>query len=31
MTRAYITGVGSYAPKRILTNAQLERMVETTD
>jgi len=31
MTRAYITGVGSYAPKRILTNAQLERMVETND
>ena len=31
MTRAYITGVGAYAPKRILTNADLERMVETSD
>jgi len=31
MTRAYITGVGAYAPKRILTNADLERMVETND
>jgi len=26
-----ITGVGSYVPQRILTNAELERMVETTD
>ena len=31
MTRAKIVGVGSYAPKRILTNADLEKMVETTD
>ena len=31
MTRAYITGVGAHAPKRILTNADLERMVETND
>src|SRR5215471_18601487 len=26
-----ITGVGSYVPSRILTNAELERMVDTTD
>ncbi len=26
-----ITGVGSYVPQRILSNADLERMVETTD
>jgi len=26
-----ITGVGSYLPERILTNADLERMVDTTD
>lgn len=31
MTQARIIGVGSYAPKRILTNADLERMVETSD
>jgi len=31
MTRAYISGVGAYAPKRILTNADLERIVETSD
>src|SRR5436309_7184703 len=31
MTRARIIGVGSYAPKRILTNADLEKMVETSD
>jgi 3-oxoacyl-[acyl-carrier-protein] synthase-3 len=31
MTRAYISGVGAYAPKRILTNADLERIVNTTD
>lgn len=31
MTRAKILAVGSYAPKRILTNADLERMVETND
>ncbi|MBI3191825.1 MAG: ketoacyl-ACP synthase III [Pedosphaera parvula] len=26
-----ITSVGSYVPERVLTNAELERMVETTD
>jgi 3-oxoacyl-[acyl-carrier-protein] synthase III len=31
MRRAKIIGVGAYAPKRILTNADLEKMVETTD
>src|SRR5688572_17887191 len=31
MTRARITGVGAYAPKRILTNADLEKMVATND
>ncbi len=31
MTRARIIGIGAYAPKRILTNAELERMVETSD
>ena len=31
MTRAYISGVGAYAPKRILTNADLERIVDTSD
>ncbi|HEV8585683.1 MAG TPA: beta-ketoacyl-ACP synthase III [Methylomirabilota bacterium] len=31
MTRARITGVGAYAPKRILTNAELEKMVDTSD
>jgi 3-oxoacyl-[acyl-carrier-protein] synthase-3 len=31
MTRARIIGVGAYAPKRILTNADLERIVETSD
>jgi 3-oxoacyl-[acyl-carrier-protein] synthase-3 len=29
--RARITGTGSYAPERVLTNADLERMVETSD
>jgi len=29
--RARITGVGAYAPKRILSNADLEKMVETSD
>ena len=28
---AYLCGLGYYAPERILTNADLERMVETTD
>jgi 3-oxoacyl-[acyl-carrier-protein] synthase III len=31
MKRAKIVGVGAYAPKRVLTNAELERMVETSD
>ena len=31
MIRARITGVGAYAPKRVLTNADLEKMVETND
>ena len=31
MTRARIIGVGAYAPKRILTNADLEKLVDTND
>jgi 3-oxoacyl-[acyl-carrier-protein] synthase-3 len=31
MTRARIIGVGAYAPKRILTNADLEQIVATSD
>jgi len=31
MTRARIIGVGAYAPKRILTNHELEKMVDTSD
>jgi 3-oxoacyl-[acyl-carrier-protein] synthase-3 len=31
MTRAKIVGIGAYAPKRIVSNADLERMVETSD
>ena len=31
MTRAKITGMGAYAPKRIVTNADLEKMVATSD
>lgn len=31
MTRARVIGVGAYAPKRVLTNADLERIVETND
>jgi 3-oxoacyl-[acyl-carrier-protein] synthase-3 len=31
MTRARIVGMGGYAPKRILTNADLARMVDTSD
>lgn len=31
MTFAKIAGTGSYLPKRILTNAELESMVDTTD
>jgi 3-oxoacyl-[acyl-carrier-protein] synthase-3 len=29
--RVGITGIGSYVPERVLTNADLERMVETSD
>lgn len=29
--KAYIAGTGSYAPARVLTNADLERMVATSD
>jgi 3-oxoacyl-[acyl-carrier-protein] synthase-3 len=31
MNRARIIGVGSYAPSRILTNQELEKMVDTSD
>jgi 3-oxoacyl-[acyl-carrier-protein] synthase-3 len=31
MTRARITGVGAYAPKRVMTNADLEKLVDTDD
>ena len=31
MRRAKIIGMGAYAPKRILTNADLEKMVDTDD
>jgi len=31
MTRARIVGVGAYSPKRVLTNADLEKMVATSD
>jgi 3-oxoacyl-[acyl-carrier-protein] synthase-3 len=31
MTRGRIVGVGAYAPKRVLTNADLEKMIETSD
>lgn len=31
MTFASITGVGAYLPERVLTNQELESMVETTD
>jgi 3-oxoacyl-[acyl-carrier-protein] synthase-3 len=31
MTRAQIIGIGAYAPKRILTNDDLEKMVQTSD
>jgi len=30
-TKAKISGVGSYLPQRILTNAELSKMVDTTD
>jgi 3-oxoacyl-[acyl-carrier-protein] synthase III len=31
MTRARITGTGNYLPKKILSNADLEKIVDTTD
>ena len=31
MTRARIVGIGAYAPKRILTNQDLEKLVQTSD
>lgn len=31
MLRARIVGTGSYLPERVITNAELERMVETSD
>ena len=31
MIRSRITGTGSYAPKRVVTNRDLEKVVETTD
>ncbi|PYO37290.1 MAG: 3-oxoacyl-ACP synthase, partial [Candidatus Rokuibacteriota bacterium] len=31
MIRAKIVGIGAYAPKRILTNHDLEKMVDTSD
>ena len=31
MIYSKITGTGSYLPEQILTNAQLEKMVDTTD
>ncbi|NGQ95381.1 ketoacyl-ACP synthase III [Brevibacillus sp. SYP-B805] len=31
MYKACITGIGSYVPEHVLTNADLERMVETSD
>src|SRR3989304_3516753 len=31
MVRARIIGTGSYVPKRVLTNHDLEKMIETSD
>ena len=31
MTHTTITGIGSYLPPRVLTNADLESMVDTSD
>jgi len=31
MTHAAVIGIGSYLPERVLTNADLERMVDTSD
>ena len=31
MIRARITGTGSYAPERVVTNVDLEKLVDTND
>ena len=31
MKRAAVIGVGSYVPEKVLTNSDLEKMVDTTD
>jgi 3-oxoacyl-[acyl-carrier-protein] synthase-3 len=31
MIRSYVAGTGSYLPSRVLTNAELEKMVDTSD
>ena len=31
MIHARITGTGSYAPKKIITNQDLEKLVDTSD
>ncbi|MBA4169746.1 MAG: 3-oxoacyl-ACP synthase, partial [Chloroflexi bacterium] len=31
MTNALITGWGMYAPSRIMSNAELEKLVDTSD
>ena len=31
MTHSRVVGTGGYLPQRVLTNAELERMVDTTD
>ena len=31
MKRAQIVGIGAYAPQRILTNAELEKLIDTSD
>jgi 3-oxoacyl-[acyl-carrier-protein] synthase-3 len=31
MTTAYLLGLGSYLPKRVMTNADFEKIVDTTD
>jgi 3-oxoacyl-[acyl-carrier-protein] synthase-3 len=31
LVRAKISALGTYVPPRVLTNADLEKMVETTD
>jgi serine/threonine-protein kinase len=31
MKRAQIVGIGAYAPQRVLTNSELEKLIDTTD